>query len=74
MPEEIILTKSQKKFLFEINQLPDELIDNLLEIVKILKKTTNYQFNKEEKPVLLAQYQSLISDWEAPGMEVYDDL
>lgn len=74
MDKELALTETQKKFLIEINTLPDEVVKNLLEMIKFLKKAMNYPLNEEEKPLILGQLQSLLDDWEAPGMEKYDDL
>jgi len=74
MLDKMAVTEHQMNLLNEIKELPDELVLNLLQIVKIIKKTIKYQFDAEEKPIILGQFQSLIQDWEAPGMEVYDDL
>ena len=74
MSNQALLTEVQKKFLGEISTLPDEVVSNLLEIIKIIKQTINYPFEKEQKPLILGQFQSLKDDWEAPGMEKYDDL
>lgn len=74
MSKEALLTEVQKKILLEINTLPDEVVSNLLEIIKIIKQTINYPFGREEKPLILGQFQSLKDDWEAPGMEKYDEL
>lgn len=43
MPELMTVTEHQRKFLDEINELPDEVIENLLQMVKILKRTLNHQ-------------------------------
>ncbi len=74
MSKDALLTEVQRKFLLEIDTLPDEVISNLLEIIKIIKQTINYPLGREEKPLILGQFQSLKDDWEAPGMEQYDEL
>jgi hypothetical protein len=57
-----------------IKDLPEEVTDNLIELIRIIKRTIIYKLDSEEKPIILGQFESLKDDWEAPGMEVYDDL
>lgn len=74
MYQEVMLSEPQKKILYEIKDLPEEVTDNLIELIRIIKQTLKYQLDSEEKPFILGQFESLKDDWEAPGMEVYNDL
>lgn len=74
MYQEITLSEPQKKILYEVKDLPEEITNNLVELIRIIKRTIKYKLDSEEKPIILGQFESLKDDWEAPGMEVYDDL
>jgi len=74
MYQQATLSEPQRKILYEIQDLPDEITDNIIQLIRIIKQTIKYQLNPEDKPIILGQFKSLIEDWEAPGMEIYDDL
>lgn len=74
MYQQATLSEPQRKILYEIQDSPDEITDNIIQLIRIIKQTIKYQLNPEDKPIILGQFKSLIEDWEAPGMEIYDDL
>ncbi len=74
MYQEVILSEPQKRILNEVQDLPEEIAENLIELIRIIKRTIQYQLDSEAKPIILGQFEALKEDWSAPGMEVYDDL
>lgn len=46
----------------------------LIKLIGFFKPSQKYKIDAEEKLIILGQFESLKEDWEAPGMEIYDDL